>query len=177
MGHLGYYPHLVGPVGGDNLTVLNNKTTLLDLGCGKGQACKLIAQVTGAKCVGVDIGTANIKRANEVAAEMPDLRMEFYEGSFTDIPKEAANRKYDVVFAQVAFCHVHLELPAILELCKTVLAEGGCLLVNDYLGCDLPGGASQSTKDHVWKRLHLIPPWTRGMEAHCRGCWLRHRLL
>merc|ERR1712046_570920 len=90
--HLGYYPHLVGPVGGDNLTVLNNKqaadcltkrmidvgrinhkTTLLDLGCGKGQACKLIAQVTGAKCVGVDIGTANIKRANEVAAEMPDL--------------------------------------------------------------------------------------------------------
>merc|ERR1711953_856818 len=155
MGHLGYYPHLVGPVGGDNLTVLNNKTTLLDLGCGKGQACKLIAQVTGAKCVGVDIGTANIKRANEVAAEMPDLRMEFYEGSFTDIPKEAANRKYDVVFAQVAFCHVHLELPAILELCKIVLAEGGCLLVNDYLGCDLPGGASQSTKDHVWKRLHF----------------------
>lgn len=23
--HLGYYPHLVGPVGGDNLVVLNNK--------------------------------------------------------------------------------------------------------------------------------------------------------
>merc|ERR1711966_60157 len=51
--HLSYYPHLVGPVGGDNLAVLNNKqaadcltkrmidvgrinhkTTLLDLGCG-----------------------------------------------------------------------------------------------------------------------------------------------
>jgi len=172
--HLGYYPHLVGPAGGDNLTVLNNKqaadcltkrmidvgrinhtTTLLDLGCGKGQACKLIAQVTGAKCVGVDIGSANIQRANEVSAQMPELNMEFYEGTFTDIPKEASNRKYDVIFAQVAFCHVHLELPAILELCKTVLAPEGTLLINDYLGCDLAGGASQTTKDHVWKRLHF----------------------
>lgn len=172
--HLGYYPHLVGPVGGDNLVVLNNKqaadcltkrmidvgrinhkTTLLDLGCGKGQACKLIAMETGAKCVGVDLSANNIVRANEVSAQMPELGMEFYEGSFTDIPKEAANRKYSCVFAQVAFCHVHDELPSILELCKTVLAPGGVLLVNDYLGCDLPGGASQMTKDHVWKRLHF----------------------
>jgi len=108
--HLGYYPHLVGAVGGDNLAVLNNKqaadcltkrmidvgrinhkTTLLDLGCGKGQACKLIAQQTGAKCVGVDIGHVNVVRANEVAATMPELGMEFCEGSFTDIPKEASS--------------------------------------------------------------------------------------
>ena len=172
--HLGYYPHLVGAVGGDNLAVLNNKqaadcltkrmidvgrinhkTTLLDLGCGKGQACKLIAQQTGAKCVGVDIGHVNVVRANEVAATMPELGMEFYEGSFTDIPKEAANRKYSVVFVQVAFCHVHNELPAIIELCKSVMAPDGVLLVNDYLGCDLPGGASKDTQEHVWKRLHF----------------------
>jgi cyclopropane fatty-acyl-phospholipid synthase-like methyltransferase len=172
--HLGYYPHLAGPLGGDNLTILNNKqaadaltkrmidlgrinhkTTLLDLGCGKGQACKLIAQATGAKCVGVDLGHVNIVRANEVAAQMPELNMEFYEGSFTDIPKEAKNRKYSVVFAQVAFCHVHNELPQIMEHCKEILAPGGYLLINDYLGCDLPGGASKHTQEHVWKRLHF----------------------
>merc|ERR1711998_586816 len=172
--HLGYYPHLVGAAGGDNLAVLNNKqaadvltkrmidvgrinqnSTVLDLGCGKGQACKLIAQVTGAKCVGVDLGEVNIKRANEVAAELSHLNMEFYEGLFTDLPKELAGRKFSVIFSQVAFCHVHNELPHSLEEAKKYLAPGGVMIVNDYLGCDLPGGASQTTKDNVWKRLHF----------------------
>merc|ERR1711865_948305 len=50
---------------------------------------------------------------------------------FTEIPKEAANRKYSVVFVQAAFCHVHNELPAIMEHVKTVMAPGGLLLIND----------------------------------------------
>merc|ERR1712188_281701 len=130
----GYYPHLVGPVGGDNLAVLNNKqaadvltkrmidvarinchSTVLDLGCGKGQAVKLIAQQTGAACVGVDISTGNIVRANQVASQMPELRMTFHEGTFTDLPREVTSKKFSVIFVQVAFCHVHNELPQILQ--------------------------------------------------------------
>jgi len=172
--HLGYYPHLVGPVGGDNLVVLNNKqaadcltkrmidvarinfrSRVLDLGCGKGQSIKLIAGETGATCVGLDLGTANIVRAKEVAAQMPDLKMTFFEGSFTELPAEILAEKFDVIFSQVAFCHVHNQLPAILEEAKKVLAPGGCMIVNDYLGCDKEGGASQNTKDNVWKRLHF----------------------
>jgi cyclopropane fatty-acyl-phospholipid synthase-like methyltransferase len=172
--HLGYYPHLVGPAGGDNLAVLNNKqaadvltkrmidvgrinchSTLLDLGCGKGQAVKLIAQQTGATCVGIDISTTNVVRANQVAATMPELKMKFYEGTFTELPAEVKTQKFSVIFVQVAFCHVHNELPHILEVAKSVLAPGGVMIVNDYLGCDLPGGASQFTKDQVWKRLHF----------------------
>lgn len=172
--HLGYYPHLVGPVGGDNLVVLNNKqaadcltkrmidvarithrSKVLDLGCGKGQSVKLIAQHTGATCVGLDLGTENIRRANEVASQMPELNMKFYEGSFTALPDEIMSEKFDVIFSQVAFCHVHKMLPSILEEAKKVLASGGVMIINDYLGCDLPAGASQNTKDQVWKRLHF----------------------
>jgi cyclopropane fatty-acyl-phospholipid synthase-like methyltransferase len=172
--HLGYYPHLAGPAGGDMMVVLNNvqaadaltkrmidvgrinhNSTVLDLGCGKGQGLKLLIEATGAKGVGLDIGTVNIKRANEVAAQMPHLDMKFYEGSYTELPKEVLSQKFNVIFSQVAFCHVHNELHDIFEKAKQVMAPGGIMVINDYLGCDLPGGASQFTKDNVWKRLHF----------------------
>jgi cyclopropane fatty-acyl-phospholipid synthase-like methyltransferase len=166
--HLGYYPHLVSNnakvldnvEAADALTQqmidvaqINHTSTVLDLGCGKGQACRFIAEHTGATVTGVDLGSTNIKRANEVAASRPDLRMKFVEGSFTDIPAEVASQKYSVVFSQVAFCHVAKLLPTILEQVKRVLAPGGVLIVNDYLGGD--NGVSDKTKDHVWKRLHF----------------------
>jgi cyclopropane fatty-acyl-phospholipid synthase-like methyltransferase len=135
---------------------INHTSTVLDLGCGKGQACRVIAERTGAACTGIDLGSENIKRANEVANEVwltKDLRMKFFEGSFTDLPKEVASEKYSVVFSQVAFCHVHKLLPTILEQVKRVLAPGGVLIVNDYLGGDK--GVSETTKEHVWKRLHF----------------------
>merc|ERR1719399_2513379 len=166
--HLGYYPHLMGNglVKLDNVQAadaltkrmievgqITHTSTVLDLGCGKGQACRVIAERTGARVTGVDLGTTNIQRANEVAASRPDLRMKFFEGSFTDIPSEVASEKYSVVFSQVAFCHVHKLLPTILEQVKRVLAPGGVLIVNDYLGGDK--GVSDTTKEHVWKRLHF----------------------
>merc|ERR1719377_49650 len=113
--HLGYYPHLVGKsmVVLDNVTAadaltkkmievgqINHTSTVLDLGCGKGQACRVIAERTGAAVTGIDLGTTNIKRAKEVAASRKDLRMKFFEGSFTDLPSKVAAEKYSVVFSQ-----------------------------------------------------------------------------
>merc|ERR1719450_1311036 len=132
---------------------INKDSTVLDLGCGKGQACRFIAEYTGARVTGLDLGTTNIERACKVAASRPDLRMKFFEGSFTDLPSEVASQKYSVVFSQVAFCHVHKLLPVILDQVKRVLAPGGVLIVNDYLGSDK--GVSETTKEHVWKRLHF----------------------
>merc|ERR1711865_788793 len=140
--HLGYYPHL-GVCGGNDVVVLGNKqaaqeltrrmidvarinhnSTVLDLGCGKGQSLRVIQDYTGAKCVGIDISTTNIERANEwVKDKSLESELSFFEGSFTELQK--------------------------------VLAPGGVVVINDYLGCDLPAGASQTTKDHVWKRLHF----------------------
>jgi len=136
-----------------NIGRITFKDTVLDLGCGKGHGPVQIAQQTGATVVGVDIGTENIIRAKEFAAQHPDLKLTYAEGSFTDIPKEIKNIKYSVVFAQLAFCHVHAELPAILEEVKAVMAPGGRLVIMDYLGCD--GKQSEATKENVMKRLHF----------------------
>merc|ERR1711959_86903 len=134
---------------------INHKSRVLDLGCGKGQGLKMVCDRTGCYGVGLDLGTVNIDRANEVARSLPHLNMKFFEGSYTALPKEILAEKFDVLFSQVAFCHVHNELPHIFEQCKKVLAPGGIMVFNDYLGCDHPGGASQHTQDQVWKRLHF----------------------
>jgi len=172
--HLGYYPHLSvachdptlvldNKQASDALTKrmvdlahINHKTNLLDLGCGKGQSIRVMHELTGAKCTGIDLSSTNIDRANQWTRERGlSEHLTFYEGSFTALPQEVLSQKYDVIFSQVAFCHVHSELiHTFLELRK-VLAPGGIVVVNDYLGCDLPGGASQRTKQHTWKRLHF----------------------
>jgi len=172
--HLGYYPHLVGAAGGDMLVTLNNQqaadcltkrmidvarinhnSTVLDLGCGKGQALTFLCEHTGASGVGVDLGTVNIKRANELCKENPKLNMKYYEGSFTELPAEVAAMKFSVIFVQVAWCHCHTELDKCLEVAKKVMAPDGIMIVNDYLGCDYPEGASEFTKEQCWKRLHF----------------------
>merc|ERR1719414_386498 len=101
---------------------IDHRSTVLDLGCGKGQAALVIAKHTGAAVTGVDLSTTNIVRANEIAKSNPDLKLKFYEGSFTEYPKEVLSQKYSVVSSQVAFCHVHAELPLIFEQMKKVLA-------------------------------------------------------
>jgi len=166
--HLGYYPHIASK----DLVVLDNvqaadfltkrmielghidhTSTVLDLGCGKGQAVRVIAEHTGAACTGIDLSTTNIVRANEVAKSLPHLKMQFYEGSFTDIPQAAASQKYSVIFSQVAFCHVHRELPQIFEKAKELLAPGGRMIINDYMGGKKPPTAL--TRENVHKRLHF----------------------
>jgi len=172
--HLGYYPHLSVSCNNPTLVLenrqaaqaltkrmvdlgrINYKSKLLDLGCGKGQSIRVIHELTGAKCTGLDLSTTNIERANQWTNEMGlSEHLTFYEGSFTELPAEVLSQKYDVIFSQVAFCHVHKELTSIFQELRKVLAPGGIVVVNDYLGCDLPAGASQRTKDHVWKRLHF----------------------
>merc|ERR1712010_261112 len=172
--HLGYYPHLVGAAGGDMMVKLtndqaadcltkrmidvgriNHQSTVLDLGCGKGQALTFLCNATGAKGVGIDIGAVNIKRANELCKENPHLDMKYFEGSFTELPAEVMAQKFSVIFVQVAWCHVHNELPLCIEVAKKVMAPDGVMVVNDYLGCDYPEGASDFTKEQCWKRLHF----------------------
>jgi len=167
--HLGYYPHLSNrgsvkltfPQAGQALTRrmievggINHESKVLDLGCGKGLACKEIAELTGAACTGLDLGTENIERANEIAKENPHLKLDFLEGSFTELPKSITDTKYTHVIAQVSFCHVHKLLPDIFSQVKEILTVGGGVaIINDYLGSD--GVVSEETLEHVRKRLHF----------------------
>jgi cyclopropane fatty-acyl-phospholipid synthase-like methyltransferase len=166
--HLGYYPHIATKdlVKLDNvqaadaltkrmieLAKIDHNSTVLDLGCGKGQSARVIAQHTGAAVTGIDLSTTNIERANEVAANLPMLKLKFYEGSFTDLPAEVLSQKYTHIFSQVAFCHVHQLLPSIFAEAQKVMTPSSVMIVNDYLGGKKK--PSEMTREHVHKRLHF----------------------
>lgn len=173
--HTGYYPHLSAhfPSSSDyaplefkqaaftlnghmiNVGRINRNDTVLDVGCGKGHGPVQIARQTGAKVVGIDIGTSNIVRCKEYAAQNPELDLTYEEASFTDIPAHLKN-KYSVIFAQLAINHYHTDLHSVFEEFKSVMAPGARCVFNDYLGSDRPGGEmSDDTKEHVLKRLHF----------------------
>jgi len=171
--HLGYYPHLSSHVPSTsshitdmkmsqaafvynahmiNVGEITRHDTVLDIGCGKGHGPLQIAQQTGCKVVGFDLGTVNIARAKAVAAQHPNLDLTYVEGDMMSIPKEIRT-KYSVVFAQLALNHCHSDLAAVLEEVKAVMAPNGRFVISDYLGCD--GEQSEATKENVMKRLHF----------------------
>jgi cyclopropane fatty-acyl-phospholipid synthase-like methyltransferase len=166
--HLGFYPHLLDKQavalnfqqGGQALTRrmievarIDHTSKVLDLGCGKGLACKEIAELTGAECVGMDLSETNIERGNKIKAENANLKLDFLVGSFTALPQELLDRKFTHVFSQVAFCHVHKLLPEIFSELKKVLAQGAKAVINDYIGTE--NEVMQETREHVHKRLHF----------------------
>jgi len=169
----GYYPHLALSSGPGTQVVLDYPTAavnlterqiemagikagdkVLDMGAGRGAACLIIAQHTGAHCVGLDITPENIRQAKEHAKAHPDLKVDYFVGSFTDLPQEVVDMgPYDVVFSRVSFCHVHEQLAECWAETKRVLKPGGRAIINDYIGCD--GEVSEDTVENVYKRLHF----------------------
>lgn len=163
--HTGYYPHLASrfevPLDVPQAAMastrrllalgdISHTSTVLDLGCGKGLTCKLIAELTGAACTGLDLSEGNIARANELAAAHPESRLDFHVGSFTDVPASLHGR-FTHVIAQEALVYAHAELPRALDELKKVLRPGGVALVNDFLGAD--GPVSAETRKAVHDRL------------------------
>lgn len=140
---------------------------VLDLGSGKGKACYDIATLTqGASCTGVDLTPNNVERANALARHHPHLPLHFQVGSFTHLPASIVDEteKYDVVFSQVAFCHVHDQLDTIFQQVMHVLKPTtGRFIVNDYLGgigsaiagTETTEHIHPDTLEHVFKRLHF----------------------
>lgn len=169
--HLGFYPHFIDrkaiPLNmsqaGMALTQrmislgdISFKSNVLDLGCGKGAACVLIAESTGANCTGIDVSSGNIARALNVARERPDLQLDFRVGSFTDLPSVLHGR-FTHVIAQQSFVHVHDQLPTIMQQVKLAMAPTGIAVLNDLLGSDrqISIDTRQAVHDRLGSRMLL----------------------
>ena len=117
----------------------------------------------------LDITSEYVQRGNEIARNHPHLDLKFVEGSFTRLPQALLDEgPFDIVFAQVVLCHVHSQMPSILEQIELLMGPNSVLIVNDYLGCDNPI-VSGTTKEHVHNRLHfgtLLGPrkWREAMD-------------
>jgi len=138
-----------------NMAGIKSTDKVLDLGSGRGVSCLAIAKATGATCVGVDITPENVDQAKHHAKAHPDLNVEYFVGSFTDLPEEVlAKGPYDVVWSTVSFCHVHEQLGDCLAMVKKALKPGtGRAIINDYIGSDKE--VSNDTLENVYKRLHF----------------------
>jgi len=170
----GYYPHLAFSSGpGSNVVLdyanaalnltermiemagIKSTDKVLDLGAGRGAACLWIARATGAHCVGLDITPENIEQAKHHAKAHPEYNIEYFVGSFTNLPEEVVARgPYDVIFSRVSFCHVHEQLAECFAETARVLKPGtGRAIINDYIGSDRK--VSDDTIENVYKRLHF----------------------
>ncbi|GAB5363555.1 hypothetical protein AAMO2058_000893600 [Amorphochlora amoebiformis] len=169
--HFGFFPHLVSsenPVlsfekAAEELTKqmiqlgdIGRKSKVLDLGCGYGKpACDIAVSHPDAEVWGVDLNEMHIKKAKALARSRKLTNCNFIVGSFTDLPEEInkQNGSFTHVWSQVAWCHAHDSLPAILKQAHGALQKGGKLCVNDFLGTD--DKVNERTKENVWSRLKL----------------------
>lgn len=169
---LGYFPHLApnaspGSVPLDitqsgfaltdhmlKLMKCNSESRVLDMGCGKGQACVDVARQSGAAVTGVDLSTSNIQRAKELQHEHQDLRLNFLEGSITTLPKEIKVTPFTHIMSVQAWVHVHAALDVVLAEAHSVLEPGGLVCVEDFCSND-SGVISDQALRHFYKRLHF----------------------
>jgi len=98
---------------------------LLELGCGIGVGTALVAREYAAYTTGLDRSKAQLARAADVNAEALELlsgRLEFQEGSVTDLPFPADS--FDGLYSVEALQHVD-DLAAVAREARRVLRPGG----------------------------------------------------
>ena len=116
------------------LMKLDASSTVLDMGCGKGMACLDVARSSGVHCAGVDLSSTNIKRANELKAQHANLKLDFYEGSITDLPEKLKSNQFSHIMSVQAWVHVHADLDAVLQEAKRALKPGGLVVCFGQIG-------------------------------------------
>lgn len=108
---------------------------VLDLGCGIGGACFLLARDFGAgRVVGVDVEADSIARARDAAKAFGlDDRVAFEPVEPGPMP--FSDDQFDLVFTKDVVCHVPDKVPLLAEVFR-VLRPGGLLVLGDWMKGD-----------------------------------------
>lgn len=112
---------------------------ILDCGCGPGTITIGLAQaVSPGRVTGLDMETAQIERARELAAKCSLTNIHFRVGNIYELPFPDAS--FDVVLANAVLEHLREPLQALAEIYR-VLKMGGMIAVRDAdLECLVTGG-------------------------------------
>ena len=116
------------------MTRINEKSILLDLGCGTGRFSVPMAIHYGSTVIGIDPSDDMLSRAKSDSVR-PGRRIRFAKGTAEDIPLD--DESVDVVFMSMAIHHIQDMQSAVSEIAR-VLKGGGMLVIRNYITESLP---------------------------------------
>jgi len=140
---------------------INEKSRVIDFGCGRGQGTLEVAMLTNCKMLGIDIADVNMKYCNNRKKQHPELQLDFAKASFAELPESIVNNKtkFTHVFSQQSLIHCHEFIDEILDQAYQILKydndknNNGKLVISDWLSL-VKNPSSQVQKD-VCQRLEL----------------------
>lgn len=98
---------------------------VLDLGCGTGRYCVLLAQ-RGANVIGIDASPEMLERARQKISS--DCSFEIRLGTLEDL--NFADGYFDLVVSALTLCHISNLEPTLKEAVR-VLRQGGRMIISD----------------------------------------------
>jgi len=146
---------------------IDERTHVLEVGCGTGATARYLAKKLGCRVMGVDIRASMVERATERAkrARVED-RVHFRVASATDLPFEDGS--FDVVLVESVTTFIEDKSAAIGEYAR-VVKPGGCLGLNEEIWLKTP--PPQEIVDYAAKTWDIhteivtLDRWVQLLEA------------
>jgi cyclopropane fatty-acyl-phospholipid synthase-like methyltransferase len=141
---------------------------VLDAGCGIGGSALWLAEILGARVVGVNIHRGQVERARWLARRrrLQD-RVQFHVADFC--ATALAGESFDVFWALESICYAE-DKPAVLAEAHRLLAPGGRLVIADAFLARQDLAADECRLVERWRSGWAIPG-VPGVEQF--ACWLR----
>lgn len=112
---------------------IDNKSTVLDIGCGRGKYTVEIAKKTDCKFVGVDIVEKFITCANTLRDESNlSENGQFLVGDMLKLSEAVKDRRFTHVLALGSLFYVHDKMAPFLENVKPHMEANSLLLIHDF---------------------------------------------
>lgn len=133
------------------LSVITEKSNVLDLGCGNGNNSFFINKETKSKITGIDLSDTRIENAKKVLAQKSNEvknKIKFLQGSATKLPFE--DKTFSTVWSQATIYHVHNKKKALKEIAR-ILKKDGIFIFDDLIKPNK--NISNEAKKLVYERL------------------------
>jgi len=133
---------------------------VLDLGCGTGRYCKLLAK-RGAKVIGIDPSTKMLEYAKRKIT--PDSQFELHLGKLEDV--KFPSKYFDLIISALTLSHIPRLEPIIKEV-SHILKPKGQLVISDFHPYWPISGHDYTEFIDETGQKYIIPEYTHLLEEY-----------